>query len=122
MSLFVGNVSSSVSKRELQDLFEKYGKCRIDLKRGFMFVDYDDEAEANAALESLQGKVRLWVSGRGGRYLCFFWRSVVCGSVVFLRFKSRVYVYIYKYMCVSVYREIADKLVETCCGKTRNTV
>ena len=32
MSLFVGNISKNVNQRELEDEFEKYGKCNINFK------------------------------------------------------------------------------------------
>ena len=32
MSLFVGNISKNVNERELEDEFEKYGKCSINFK------------------------------------------------------------------------------------------
>jgi RNA recognition motif-containing protein len=43
MSLFVGNLSQSVKKSELEDVFTKFGACKIQLKvlsliisRGFL--------------------------------------------------------------------------------------
>jgi RNA recognition motif-containing protein len=32
MSLFVGNLSSSIKRSELEEVFEKIGKCKIQLK------------------------------------------------------------------------------------------
>ena len=32
MSLFVGNVSKHVTMKEIENLFKKYGKCKIDLR------------------------------------------------------------------------------------------
>ena len=32
MSLFVGNLSQGVKKSELEDLFTKFGACKIQLK------------------------------------------------------------------------------------------
>ena len=32
MSLFVGNLSQTVKRSELEDLFQKFGPCKIQLK------------------------------------------------------------------------------------------
>lgn len=61
MSLFVGNVSKHVSNRELEALFKKFGKCKIDLRVFFIlcqdryaFVQFDNTNNAEAAKKELQ--------------------------------------------------------------------
>jgi RNA recognition motif-containing protein len=56
MSLFVGNVSKHVTHRELETLFKKYGKSKIDLRvflflsqDRFAFVQFDNDNHAEAA-------------------------------------------------------------------------
>lgn len=62
--LYVGNLSYSVASEDLQALFEQYGSVRsaqvlIDREtgrsRGFGFVEMDNDAEAEAAIENLDG-------------------------------------------------------------------
>jgi RNA recognition motif-containing protein len=62
--LYVGNLSYSVTSDDLRELFESYGTVRsvevlIDREtgrsRGFGFVEMDDDAEAEAAIASLDG-------------------------------------------------------------------
>jgi RNA recognition motif-containing protein len=62
--LYVGNLSYSVTSEDLQELFEQYGHVRsaqvlIDREtnrsRGFGFVEMDEDAEADAAIEALDG-------------------------------------------------------------------
>ena len=62
--LYVGNLSYSVTSDLLQEMFEHYGRVRtaqvlIDREtnrsRGFGFVEMEDDAEADAAIEALDG-------------------------------------------------------------------
>ena len=62
--LYVGNLSYSVDSDLLQEMFEQYGRVRtaqvlIDREtnrsRGFGFVEMEDDAEADAAIEALDG-------------------------------------------------------------------
>ena len=57
MSLFVGNISKNVRRADVMDEFEKYGKCEISFKGGsFAFVEYDNERDAEDAMEEMQAK------------------------------------------------------------------
>ncbi|KAI1097843.1 hypothetical protein F4804DRAFT_147837 [Jackrogersella minutella] len=55
--LFIGNLSSDrVSKKEVFDLFSKYGRlAQISLKQAYGFVQYHTLAEGQAAMDHLQG-------------------------------------------------------------------
>ena len=64
MRLFVGNLSWSVTAKELRDTFSKFGEvedARIikerssGRSRGFGFVTFCDAEEGNRALENLNG-------------------------------------------------------------------
>ncbi len=70
MNIFVGNLSFSVTDRELRQLFEAYGAVdKVSIitdretgrARGFGFVEMPDSTAAKAAIAGLQGKE---VSGR----------------------------------------------------------
>jgi len=63
--LFVGNLSFDVNEAELRDLFAQSGTvadCKLvtdrdtGRPRGFGFVEMSSEAEANAAIENLNGR------------------------------------------------------------------
>lgn len=63
--LYVGNLSYSVTSDDLQELFEQYGQVRsaqvlsdreTGRSRGFGFVEMDNDAEADAAIENLDGR------------------------------------------------------------------
>ena len=62
--LYVGNLAYSVTSEDLQEMFEQFGQVRsaqvlIDREtgrsRGFGFVEMDDDAAAEAAIETLDG-------------------------------------------------------------------
>ncbi|KAG0807576.1 hypothetical protein G6F29_007327 [Rhizopus arrhizus] len=60
MSLFIGRLPSDFEKRELEELFDKFGKiidCKV--KRGskfaFGFVDFEDSEDAKKAMEDIDG-------------------------------------------------------------------
>lgn len=57
MSLFVGNVSHSITTSEFARYFEEFGKCEIKMKGSFAFADYEEEDAADNAMEKLKGKV-----------------------------------------------------------------
>ena len=56
--LYVGNLSYSVSKGELEELFSQYGAIE-DIKiiegKGFGFVEMSSQSEAEQAKETLNG-------------------------------------------------------------------
>eukprot|EP00830_Metopus_es_P013295 TRINITY_DN320_c0_g3_i1.p1 TRINITY_DN320_c0_g3~~TRINITY_DN320_c0_g3_i1.p1 ORF type:complete len:291 (+),score=58.78 TRINITY_DN320_c0_g3_i1:11-883(+) len=56
MSLFVGNISRNVKTKDLEEDFEKLGKCRVNHKGSFAFVEYDDEKCAEEAIKELHDK------------------------------------------------------------------
>lgn len=74
MSLFVGNISKNVRQYELEDQFNKYGKCSIKQKSSFAFIEFDSERDAEDAKEALQGKnmggleIAIEWSKRSGRF------------------------------------------------------
>jgi RNA recognition motif-containing protein len=62
--LYVGNLNYSVTSEDLQELFEQFGNVTSALvlsdretgrSRGFGFVEMDNDAEADTAIESLDG-------------------------------------------------------------------
>lgn len=64
MNLFVGNLDFKVKSDDLADLFSKYGEVKsarvitdkeTGRSRGFGFVEMENEAEAKAAIEKLNG-------------------------------------------------------------------
>lgn len=55
-SLFVGNLSSHVRHRELENVFRRFGRSNLELKDGFGFVVYEEHRDAKRALEALQGR------------------------------------------------------------------
>jgi RNA recognition motif-containing protein len=64
MSIYVGNLSFSVTEEDLTQTFAEYGTVkRVQLPtdretgrvRGFAFVEMDTEAEETAAIEALDG-------------------------------------------------------------------
>ena len=65
MNIYVGNLSFDVSEENLRQAFEAFGQvssARIvkdkysGQPRGFGFVEMPDQAEAQAAIENLNGK------------------------------------------------------------------
>jgi RNA recognition motif-containing protein len=65
MKLYVGNLSYRMSEEELESAFAAFGtvsSAKIIMDRdsnrskGFGFVEFEDKAEAEAAIENLNGK------------------------------------------------------------------
>jgi len=78
--IFVGNLHRAVNRRDIEDVFEKYGRLnRCDLKnRGagtaYCFVEFDEERDAEDALRAEHGKDLLgnamvveWAKSKGDR-------------------------------------------------------
>jgi RNA recognition motif-containing protein len=64
MNIYIGNLSYDVSSEQLEEVFEAYGtvssaKVITDRNsgrsKGFGFVEMDNKAEAEAAIEQLDG-------------------------------------------------------------------
>ena len=65
MNIYVGNLSFDVDEEELRNAFEEFGKVESanvikdkysGQSRGFGFVEMPDKAQAQSALEGLNGK------------------------------------------------------------------
>lgn len=56
MSLFIGNISRNVTAKDLHVIFDKFGKCAVDVKGNFAFIDYDQARSADGAKSAMHGK------------------------------------------------------------------
>ncbi|KAL3839334.1 hypothetical protein ACJIZ3_023925 [Penstemon smallii] len=56
MSLHLGNLSSRISKDDLERAFVRFGRCTIQVKDKYGFVVYDNPPCAEKALKALRGK------------------------------------------------------------------
>ncbi|KAL6005383.1 hypothetical protein ACLOJK_005950 [Asimina triloba] len=54
MSLFLGNISPHIRKEELERVFWRFGRSKVQLKDGYGFVVYDVPADAERALRALR--------------------------------------------------------------------
>lgn len=61
--VYVGNLPTDAQDRELEDIFEKYGKLRsLDMKGGrdgapkFAFAEYDDPRDASECVRGENGR------------------------------------------------------------------
>uniref|UniRef100_T1JE52 RRM domain-containing protein n=1 Tax=Strigamia maritima TaxID=126957 RepID=T1JE52_STRMM len=55
--VYIGNLNSDFDYRDIDELFEGYGKIReVILKRGFGFVEFDDRRDADDAVHDLNGR------------------------------------------------------------------
>lgn len=52
MSLFVGNISSSTTKKALVSHFEQFGKCEVEYYRRFAYINYTKESDGKNALNA----------------------------------------------------------------------
>merc|ERR1712166_432431 len=74
MSLFVGNISKNVKQYQLEDSFNKYGKCTIKQKGSYAFIEYESDRDGEEALEKLNGQdmgglsIAIEWSKRSGRF------------------------------------------------------
>ncbi|HCI69813.1 MAG TPA: RNA-binding protein, partial [Balneola sp.] len=64
MNIYVGNLSYGVSEDNLREVFEAYGEvssCKVitdkysGRSKGFGFVEMDNDSEAQAAIDQLDG-------------------------------------------------------------------
>lgn len=56
--IYVGNLKENTPKIELQNIFSKYGNIRgVMVSRNFGFIQFDDESNANKAIESENQKL-----------------------------------------------------------------
>ncbi|KAJ8298802.1 hypothetical protein KUTeg_022862 [Tegillarca granosa] len=56
-NLFIGRLSKSVRVRDLEDVFEPYGRMsRCEVKYAYGFVDYEDQRDAEDALRYENGR------------------------------------------------------------------
>lgn len=64
MTIYVGNLSFQAEEKDIQEVFSEYGKVkRVSLptdretgrKRGFAFVDMEDENQEDVAITELDG-------------------------------------------------------------------
>jgi len=72
MSLWIGRIAPDTRSRDLEEVFGKYGRItRCDVKRGFAFVEFEDDRDGDDALKDLDGTEILghrvvveWAKGR----------------------------------------------------------
>ena len=67
MSLFIGNISKTVTANDLEKSFNEYGSCKINYKGTYAFAEFDSEKDAEDALDHLQSK------NLGGRPINIEW-------------------------------------------------
>ena len=67
MSLFIGNISNSISSTELEKTFNEFGRCKLNYKGTYAFAEFDNEKDAEEAMNHLQKK------NMGGRELNIEW-------------------------------------------------
>jgi len=81
--LFVGNLTRDITRKDMEDVFDKYGKmlkCEVKNKdngSSFCFIEFEEERDAEEALRAENGRDMLgssmkieWAKGkerRGGR-------------------------------------------------------
>ncbi len=74
MSLFVGNISKNIDQRQLEKAFISFGKCKIDKRTSYAFIEFDDEIDAEDAKNKLSGqdfgglRINVEWSKRSGKY------------------------------------------------------
>ncbi|CAG9331061.1 unnamed protein product [Blepharisma stoltei] len=56
MSLFIGNISRNVTAKDLHAIFDKFGKCAVDVKGNFAFIDFEQARAADQAKGAMHGK------------------------------------------------------------------
>jgi RNA recognition motif-containing protein len=53
MSLFISNLSHSLTREELKKIFGEFGNCRVEDKGNYAFVHYSSYNDAEKAVENL---------------------------------------------------------------------
>ncbi|TVU29861.1 hypothetical protein EJB05_21449 [Eragrostis curvula] len=61
MSLHIGQLSPDVRRPDLEHLFQRFGRCTVNLKDGYGFAVYGSNADAARALRAMHGR---YVCGR----------------------------------------------------------
>ena len=51
--LFVGNLIKAASEVKLTSVFKHFGKCEVELKGPYAFIEYEDQEDAKNALKEL---------------------------------------------------------------------
>ena len=55
--IYVGGISHRTRERDVEKLFQKYGRIReVTLKNGYGFVEMDDSRDADDAVYGLNGR------------------------------------------------------------------
>lgn len=82
--VYVGNLARRTSPRDLEDMFDRYGRVRrLDMKDGFAFIEFDDPRDASDAVRDLDGRsmdgARLRVEiSRNSMWCALAGRGLVC--------------------------------------------
>ena len=79
MTLFIGRLPHDTMYRDLEDVFMRYGRIRrCNLKRGYGFVEFEDERDAEDAIRMCDGMRFLgtrivveWAKGKSRVEGCF---------------------------------------------------
>ncbi|KAF8686641.1 hypothetical protein HU200_043468 [Digitaria exilis] len=56
MSLHIGRLSQDVRQSYLEHLFQRFGRCSVNLKDGYGFAVYNSDNDAARAMQALHGK------------------------------------------------------------------
>nr|CAB3449948.1 unnamed protein product [Digitaria exilis] len=56
MSLHIGRLSQDVRQSYLEHLFQRFGRCSVNLKDGYGFAVYNSDNDASRAMRALHGK------------------------------------------------------------------
>ena len=53
--IYVGNISNRTDSRAFEKVFEAIGKCQIDKRNKFAFVEFQKEKDAQDAINKYDG-------------------------------------------------------------------
>ena len=70
MSLFVGNLWVSIDAAKLKEIFGKFGNCKVDLKKKYAFIDFDDKDGWKSAEQAILNLHNTNLDEANGRYKC----------------------------------------------------